>query len=49
MQFKTGKYIGDKQVYSLRDFIQHWRVFGFRAALKELRKKKEKYYFNPSP
>jgi hypothetical protein len=43
---EVGKYLGDKQVYNLIDFIQYWKVFGFLRAIKELRKPITYYLIN---
>ncbi len=46
-KIKTGKYLGDKQVYSIKDFLEAWKANGFKWAWREGRKKTETYYFDP--
>ena len=44
-KIRTNKYLGDKQVYNIKDFLEFWKAFGFISAMKEVRKKTKYYWF----
>jgi len=44
-EIRTNKYLGDKQVYNIKDFLEFWKAFGFISAMKEVRKETKYYWF----